>query len=391
MKFLISERLSQHKYKTPEGYLVCVDSILARTGKQTYRKSEIFKDCNDESEIEVERSANEVFSDKALASFENKPITVEHPYEDVNVDNYSQHSVGFVRDVHRGVADGQDVMLGTLVITDAKTIEEIENGEHTDLSCGYDCDIKDEANPQQRNIRGNHVALCQQGRAGIARIVDSKDAEITNESGNDKIIYVMQSNADKDLYFYIGKTYSMKEGDWSYQKVKMGSTTPEQLKKELEQNGWHQVANGPAKIIDNNLLKNTDDCKTADELIQSSSKEALKKNIETEIKSGKDPKQAAAIAYSVQRQNDASMMTVNGENVIVVNHPDDIPEKTRFSKDENIDGQQYIVVKGQTTNRTYYIRDSLKKFEVSYEDNDETVIEIVKAKSLEDAIKKTIK
>ena len=82
-------------------------------------------------------------------------------------------SVGFVRDVKRGQVNGQDVMLGTLVITDAQTIEEIENGEHTDLSCGYDCDIIDEANPQQRNIRGNHVALCQQGRAGIARIVDS--------------------------------------------------------------------------------------------------------------------------------------------------------------------------------------------------------------------------
>lgn len=37
---------------------------------------------------------------------------------------------------------------------------------------------------------------------------------------------------------------------------------------------------------------------------QGSSKEALSKNIETEIKAGKDPKQAAAIAYSVQRAND---------------------------------------------------------------------------------------
>lgn len=40
-----------------------------------------------------------------------------------------------------------------------------------------------------------------------------------------------------------------------------------------------------------------------DSLTQSSSKKALNKNIATEIKSGKDPKQAAAIAYSVQREN----------------------------------------------------------------------------------------
>ena len=41
-----------------------------------------------------------------------------------------------------------------------------------------------------------------------------------------------------------------------------------------------------------------------DKLIQSASKEALQQNIKTEINSGKEPKQAAAIAYSVQRAND---------------------------------------------------------------------------------------
>lgn len=43
-------------------------------------------------------------------------------------------------------------------------------------------------------------------------------------------------------------------------------------------------------------------------LIQSGSKAALQQNIKTEIESGKDPKQAAAIAYSVQRQNDAPII-----------------------------------------------------------------------------------
>lgn len=173
MKILINERLSEHRCKTPEGYLICTDAILARTGKQTYRKNELFKDSDDETEIEVDRTEDEVFSPQTLASFENKPVTVEHPDEDVNVHNYKEYAVGFVRDVHRGEVDGQPVVLGNLVITDEQTIQEIENGEHTDLSCGYDCDIADEPNPCQRNIRGNHVALCEQGRAGIARIVDS--------------------------------------------------------------------------------------------------------------------------------------------------------------------------------------------------------------------------
>lgn len=173
MKFLVSEKLSPHKYKTAEGYLVCVDAVLARTGKQSYMRDEIFGD-GDETIVEVDRTPEEVFSEATLASFENKPITVEHPSEDVNSENFKEYSVGFVRDVHRGVVDGQDVILGTLVIQDAQTIEEIENGEHTDLSCGYDCDIQDEDNLQQRNIRGNHVALCAEGRAGNAKIMDSR-------------------------------------------------------------------------------------------------------------------------------------------------------------------------------------------------------------------------
>ena len=48
-----------------------------------------------------------------------------------------------------------------------------------------------------------------------------------------------------------------------------------------------------------------------DKLIESGSKEALSKNIATEIKAGKDPKQAAAIAYSVQRENDSSIKDVD--------------------------------------------------------------------------------
>ena len=196
MKVLINERLSEHKYKTPEGYLICQDAILARTGKQTYRRNEVFNDSSDE-EVEVDRKPEQVFSPQTLASFENKPVTVEHPDEDVNPSNYKEYSVGFVRDVHRGVADGQDVILGTLVITDAKTIEEIENGEHTELSCGYDCDIEDNDAPEQKNIRGNHVALCEQGRAGIARIVDSDVKDLTNREFGNEIYSKLNSNGIK--------------------------------------------------------------------------------------------------------------------------------------------------------------------------------------------------
>lgn len=176
MKVLVSEKLSEHKYKTPEGYLICTDAILARTGKQSYTKDELFQD-GDNTEVNVDRPYDEVMNTKTIASFENKPITFDHPDEDVNVGNYKDYAIGYVRDVHQGKTDkGEDVILGNLVITDQDAINAIEQGDHTDLSCGYDCDIRDDGNGNysQTNIRGNHLALCEQGRAGIAHIVDSK-------------------------------------------------------------------------------------------------------------------------------------------------------------------------------------------------------------------------
>ena len=172
MRVLIAEKLSPHKYKTPEGYLICQDAILARTGKQTYLNREVYGDSidNPDKEIEIDRPEAEVFSDKTLASFENKPVTIEHPDEDVNIDNHNFYSVGFVRDIKRGIDNGKPVMIGTLVVTNPDAVADIENGKLLELSCGYDCDIVDNA---QTNIRGNHVALCEHGRAGNARIIDS--------------------------------------------------------------------------------------------------------------------------------------------------------------------------------------------------------------------------
>lgn len=174
MKMLCSVKLSPHKYKTPEGYLVCKDAIIARTGSQTYLKSELYPNITDDDYIEINRSEKEVFDEKTIASFENKPLTIEHPEEPVNPDNYKYLSVGNTFNVRKGEYEGQPVLLADIMVTDSEAIQLIESGEMTELSCGYDCDITNSPNPEQINIRGNHVALCVAGRAGIARIQDSK-------------------------------------------------------------------------------------------------------------------------------------------------------------------------------------------------------------------------
>ena len=185
MKFLSKVKLSNRRYKTPEGYLVCVDSIIARTGKQEYLKSEIFQDSNDDSVIQIDRPKSEVLSPSTIASFENKPLVDEHPDEDVNVDNYRDYAIGFARDVRASKLNDVDILIANLIFTDPEAIAEIESGEKTELSCGYDCDILGEGdNLYQANIRGNHIALCKAGRAGIARIQDSSSKEIREVVNN---------------------------------------------------------------------------------------------------------------------------------------------------------------------------------------------------------------
>ena len=227
MRILVSEKLSEHKFKDNNGYLICTNCILSRTGAQTYKRNEVFNDGSDE-EIEINRTANEVFSSEALASFENCPVCIEHPEVDVNPENHNELSVGFVRNVKKGTDNGEEVMLGDLVITDADAINLIESGEMTELSCGYNCDISDEETPQQLNIRGNHVALCEKGRAGIARIVDSIDDEdeikVLKQKGTNALIWI--KNAKLNPYVIVShfeeKTKTWRNGTYysDYEKAK---------------------------------------------------------------------------------------------------------------------------------------------------------------------------
>lgn len=184
MKVLTKEKISNHQYITNEDYLICVDAILGRTGKQTYLEKELFSNGSN-NKIQVWRTPEEVFSEKTIASFENKPVTIEHPDDFVNSSNYDKLAVGFVRDVSKKKVNGQDVLVGNLIITKNDAIKIIKDGKKF-LSCGYDCDIVEKDGEfYQKNIRGNHVALCDNPRAGITMIIDedSVKEEVFNYNG----------------------------------------------------------------------------------------------------------------------------------------------------------------------------------------------------------------
>ena len=172
------DRISPHMTESPEGYLICHDVPIARTGPQEYFARELALDGDPERLVTVDRRPEDVFEDATLASFEGKPVTDEHPPENVGPENYAAYTKGHVQNVRRV----GDYIVGDLYINDAILASEVKNGAKREVSCGYLCDyVPDEAGYRQTKIRGNHVAVVSKGRAGHA--VAIQDAAGQAEKG----------------------------------------------------------------------------------------------------------------------------------------------------------------------------------------------------------------
>lgn len=166
----ISERL----WLDTNGQLICRDAIIARTGSYDYLESEILRGGDNKKIVKVFRTDDEVFNPTAIASFENKPFVDDHPQEDVSPENFRELSKGYMRDVRRGTGELSNCLICDIVVTDPDTIEEIRSGRKRELSLGYDTNIiRKDGKYIMTNIRGNHLALVDSGRAGCATIRDS--------------------------------------------------------------------------------------------------------------------------------------------------------------------------------------------------------------------------
>lgn len=176
-------RVSAHMTETPEGFLICHDVPIARTGSQEYLAREVGADG--ENMVSVLRSEAEVFAPAAIASFEGKPITDDHPPIQVTSENISMYARGHVQNVRRGSGTDSDLLLADLFITDAELIRAIKNGLR-DVSCGYECEYEQDARGRyfQSRIRGNHVAVVAAGRAGCrVSIKDSRPTRTPKTKG----------------------------------------------------------------------------------------------------------------------------------------------------------------------------------------------------------------
>ena len=121
--------------------------------------------------VRVYRPGSEVFADATLKSAAHRPVTNDHPDEAVTSANWKEHAVGQTGDE----VTGEGIFIRVpLMVSDEAAIKDIEAGKQ-ELSAGYTCDLsfEDGTTPSgeaydaiQKNIRLNHVAIVQRGRAG---------------------------------------------------------------------------------------------------------------------------------------------------------------------------------------------------------------------------------
>lgn len=187
---------------TPQGYLWCRDVPLARTGTMDYAPYEVprIPSAPGQRVITVERTADEVFSPEAIASFRGMPLTDDHPDDFVFAHNHREHAIGEIHDPRRGEGEHADCLVADLLVKDSAAIALIKSRRKRELSCGYDADYAD-VRPgygRQVNIRGNHVSLVDAGRAGsrIAirdRLMTPKLAPARKRSIADAVLAVFGS------------------------------------------------------------------------------------------------------------------------------------------------------------------------------------------------------
>ena len=201
-------KLSPHMTETPEGFLICHDVKIARTGTQNYLAREIGLDGMPERVLQVTRSAEDVFDPAAIASFEGKDVTNTHPSEMIVQENQAAYSKGHAENVRRV----GDYLVADLYLKDPTLISEVKNGAMRDVSCGYYCQYEaDGAGYRQTHIRGNHIAIVPRGRAGRDVAIKDSSAELPAEKG--KVKHMSKSKNLLSLFGLAAKNAAPEELD----------------------------------------------------------------------------------------------------------------------------------------------------------------------------------
>lgn len=171
--------------KDSNGYLHVAVSNLTKEQIAPYIGNSLpgWKENNLEPEklYKIYRAGNEI--EKGAATFNGLPLMLDHWSMDAK-------TIGQVKDKVVGSL-GTDAryeapyLKNSIIVTDADAIAKIEDGSYRELSASYQCDVIMEGgifegevyDGYMTNIRGNHVALVPEGRAGHDVRIEDKALE----------------------------------------------------------------------------------------------------------------------------------------------------------------------------------------------------------------------
>ncbi len=145
---------------------------VARTGVQVYTDAA-------GREVREYRPPEEVFAAESQASLAGIPVTIGHPGA-VDSTNWRKHAVGHVSDAppSRRPDGASEWLEAGVYVADGSTLDRVERGDLVEVSMGYTADVVPQAGTApdgtrydavQKNIRFNHLALLQDGRARAGR------------------------------------------------------------------------------------------------------------------------------------------------------------------------------------------------------------------------------
>jgi hypothetical protein len=174
---------------TKDGYFVA-EALVARADNiQSYRAHELgLTDRDPQDVVRVFRPAEEVFSRDAMASLAHRPVTLDHPADNVSAENWKDLAVGDVGD--EVVRDGEFVRV-PLKIMDAKAIDSIKS-DRREFSLGYSIVLDmtpgehdgEAFDAVARDLRYNHLAAVKAARGGAdLRIIDERTYEQIGDGG----------------------------------------------------------------------------------------------------------------------------------------------------------------------------------------------------------------
>lgn len=162
-----SGQIGRTREITPEGYLLCRDVRLARTGILIYGDGEVPVKPDNTGLIQVYRGDDVLFAPTTIASTEGKPVVDDHPDDWVTPKNWQMLSKGSGHNVHQGEGEDAEYLMADLLIMDESAIEAVQKGK-VEISLGYDAEYTQISPGKgvQSNIVVNHIALVDKGRCG---------------------------------------------------------------------------------------------------------------------------------------------------------------------------------------------------------------------------------